>query len=285
MKVLVTGRGGQLASEFESINKENSNWTFVGISDLDITDKDAVKTYFENHWFDVVINCSAYTAVDKAEDEVDICNDVNHTGVKHLILSCAKHNIKLIHYSTDYVFDGNSELPYKETDPTNPIGVYGKTKRAGEKVIENSLVESIIIRTSWVYSAYGNNFVKTIIRLGNQLDSLGVVADQYGSPTYAKDLAYFTIGILKSENYTWLKGGEYFHFSNQGQCSWFDFAKKIFEIEGISVKIYPLDTSDYPTKAKRPKYSILDKSKTENVFGISIPSWDKSLELMLNNVS
>ena len=282
MKALVTGKGGQLASEFEALKGFDPNWTFFSEKDLDITNKTLVSSYFESNSFDLVINCAAYTAVDKAEDEKELAFKVNAEGVKNLLDACERIGAKLIHYSTDYVFDGNSKEPYSEVDIPNPKSVYGLSKLMGEEyILQNKNVQSIILRTSWVYSSNGNNFVKTMIRLGSEKDELGIVADQLGSPTYAKDLAEDTLRVLVNDNYQWSQG-DLFHYSNNGSCSWFEFAQNIFEYANIDIQLNKLNTEDYPTKASRPKYSLLDKSKFQDTFNIHIRDWKISLLEMLN---
>ena len=281
MKVVVTGKGGQLASELESLKGFDPNWTFISEQDLDITNKLSVVGFFELNRFDLVINCAAYTAVDKAEDEKELAFKVNAEGTKNLLEACERMDAKFIHYSTDYVFDGSSKEPYTELDTPNPNSVYGASKRKGEEyILKNNKVKSVILRTSWVYSSYGNNFVKTMIRLGSEKKELGIVSDQIGSPTYAKDLAKDTLNILNNENYQWSRG-DVFHYSNNGSCSWYEFADKIFEKTNTYVKLKKLKTEDYPTKARRPKYSLLDKSKFENTFNIQIRDWRTSLIDML----
>ena len=281
MKVVVTGKGGQLASELESLKGFDPNWTFLSEQDLDITDKLSVVGFFELNRFDLVINCAAYTAVDKAEDEKELAFKVNSEGTKNLLEACERMDAKFIHYSTDYVFDGSSKEPYTELDTPNPNSVYGASKRKGEEyILKNNKVKSVILRTSWVYSSYGNNFVKTMIRLGSEKKELGIVSDQIGSPTYAKDLAKDTLNILNNENYQWSRG-DVFHYSNNGSCSWYEFADIIFEKTNTYVKLKKLKTEDYPTKARRPKYSLLDKSKFESTFNIQIRHWKTSLLEML----
>lgn len=284
MKILVTGKDGQLASEFEFLSKDNKDWFFTGIDELDITDQSEVFSFFNKHNFDILINCAAYTAVDKAEDEFDISYAVNCEGVKNLMLACEKHHTKFIHFSTDYVFDGESNIPYKEDDKTNPIGVYGKTKRAGEEVLINGFIKSIIIRTSWVYSSFGNNFVKTMIKLGETKDELNIVADQIGSPTYARDLALATIEILNNRDYKWKTGADIFHFSNEKKCSWFEFAQKIFSIKNVKIQCNSISSDTYITKAKRPKFSLLNKEKFKYTFNHQVPDWEDSLIRMLKEV-
>ena len=277
MKVVVTGKGGQLASEFEALKGFDLNWTFLSEQDLDITNKSSVSSYFKSNSFDLVINCAAYTAVDKAEDEEERAFMVNAEGTKNLLEACEQIGAKFIHYSTDYVFDGSSKEPYTELDTPNPNSVYGASKLKGEEyILANQKVKSIILRTSWVYSSYGNNFVKTMIRLGGERDEIGVVSDQIGSPTYAKDLAEHTLRIINNDNYKWTQG-DVFHYSNKGSCSWFEFARTIFELTNITVQLSQLKTEDYSTKARRPKYSLLDKSKFQRTFNIQIRDWKLSL--------
>ena len=281
MKVVVTGKGGQLASEFEDLKELDANWVFLSAQDLDITSRDSVLSYFNLITCDLIINCAAYTAVDKAEDEAELAFKVNAEGTKNLLEACELMGAKLIHYSTDYVFDGNSIEPYSELDTPSPNSVYGLSKLKGEEyILENKKVKSIILRTSWVYSSYCNNFVKTMIRLGSEKEKLGIVADQLGSPTYAKDLAEDTLKILLDDNYNWVNA-DIFHYSNNGRCSWFEFAKRIFEYTNKDIYLNALSTKEYPTKAVRPKYSLLDKKKFETTFNTKIKHWEISLGEML----
>lgn len=281
MKVIVTGKGGQLASEFEQLKGSDSSWTFLSVEDLDITDNLAVEDYFSNINFDVIINCAAYTAVDKAEEDLELAYAVNEKGVGNLADACYKYGSRLIHYSTDYVFNGESFIPYAENDSTEPKSVYGKSKLDGEKLLkENDTVESVILRTSWVYSNFGQNFVKTMLRLGKEKSELGVVSDQIGSPTFARDLAEDTLKILENSNYQW-KNGDIFHYSNEGNCSWYDFAKQIFCFADIKVKLNALSSEEFPTRAVRPKFSLLDKSKFKKTFKVEINHWKNSLENMI----
>jgi len=280
MRVVVTGKGGQLASELQNIMETDKNWSFLSEQELDITEIDVVMRHFSKTSYDFIINCAAYTNVDKAEDETLSCFDVNEKGVENLLEACKITGAKLIHYSTDYVFDGERKVPYHERDTTNPIGNYGKSKLAGENAIKLSGIKSIIIRTSWVYSNYGHNFVKTMVNLADHRNEIGIVGDQIGSPTNAEDLANVTIQILRNNNYDWLVG-EVFHYSNEGSCSWYKFGEEIFKHLKSSVLLNEVSTEDYPTKAERPKYSLLDKSKIKRTFGISIPTWQASLERML----
>lgn len=281
MKVVVTGMGGQLALEFKALKGLDSNWTFLSKNELDITNRILVLSYFKSISCDLIINCAAYTSVDNAEENKELAFKVNAEGTKNLLDSCELIGSKFIHYSTDYVFDGNSKIPYNELDPSNPYSLYGLSKCKGEKyILENKKIKSIILRTSWLYSSYGKNFVKTMIKLGREKNKIGIVADQFGSPTYANDLAKDTLKILSDDNYQWING-DIFHYSNNGFCTWFDFAKKIFEYSNNDVYIKPLSSKEYPAKVLRPKYSLLDKTKFERTFNIKIRDWEISLSEML----
>jgi len=281
MTILVTGANGQLGSEIRSLSEVfvDLNFIFKDLPDLDICNFVELDQFVDENKIDSIINCAAYTAVDKAEEDGKIAQKVNAEGVLNLVKVLKKGNGKLIHISTDYVFDGESFMPYKESDSVSPIGVYGNTKREGELSVINSDIDGIVIRTSWLYSSYGNNFVKTMLRLGNDRDQLGVIFDQVGTPTYAKDLAFTCLTILSKskENKISLKGKVY-HFSNEGVASWYDFAKAIMVIADVNCKVNPIETKDYPTPAKRPHYSVLNKSKIKNDFEIEIPYWRDSLE-------
>ncbi len=280
MVVLVTGANGQLgqAIQFVAGNYPNINFVFCSSSDLDITSKENCEFVFNKEKPDFCINAAAYTAVDKAESEPEQAHLINCIGAKNLAESCKNFNAKLIHISTDFVFDGSKNEPYNETDLTSPKAVYGQTKLDGEIAIQEVFDAYFIIRTSWVYSQFGNNFMKTMLRLASERDSLSVVSDQIGTPTNAVDLAECLLTIitehskLKTEHY-----GVY-NFSNEGQCSWFDFAKKIFELKKISINLQPIPTTSFPTPAERPKYSVLDKSKIKRVFGVEVSDWEESLK-------
>lgn len=278
MNILITGAKGQLGSEIqvESQLYKEYNFFFEDSKSLDVTKKEVVRSYIEEHNISVVINCAAYTAVDQAEMDVENAEAVNILGVKNIISALARRpNSKFIHISTDYVFNGTNSIPYKETDEVNPIGVYGKTKREGEELILNSKISGVILRTSWLYSSFGNNFVKTMMRLGNERESLNVVFDQVGSPTYAKDLAKLCLFLLDKD----FQGkSKIYHYSNEGVLSWYDFAKSIMEIANIDCEVYPIETKDYPTTAKRPNYSLLNTSKIKKDFNIEIPYWKDSLK-------
>ncbi|RRJ86345.1 dTDP-4-dehydrorhamnose reductase [Paenimyroides tangerinum] len=280
MKTLITGSNGQLGQCIKEISEQYPTIDFVFVSrkELDITKELDVKAYFESNKFDFVINCAAYTAVDKAESDIENARLVNATATKYLAQSSAKQNIPFIHISTDYVFDGMISEPRKETDEVNPINIYGQTKLEGEELALAINPRTIIIRTSWVYSNYGNNFVKTMLRLFQERKELNVINDQIGSPTNALDLAEALIQIVLSKKITY----GIFNYSNEGKCSWFDFALKIKEQSNSNITINPIPTTAYPTPAKRPIFSLLDKSKIKTTYQISVPDWENSLERMMN---
>lgn len=286
MVVLVTGSNGQLGQSLQFIAKSypNIDFKFCDSATLDITNLENVKHIFQEYNPSFCINTAAYTAVDKAESEPEKAFAINVTGAKNLAEICKEYDTALIHISTDFVFDGTAIIPYSETDFTNPKSVYGQTKLDGEKAIQAILQKHIIIRTSWVYSQFGNNFLKTMLRLGSEKDTLSVVNDQIGTPTNAVDLADVILQIIqtKTQHPTPTNFGIY-NFSNLGQCSWFDFAKKIFEIHDINIDLKPIPTASYPTPAERPKYSVLDKSKIIDTFGIEIISWEESLKTVIFN--
>jgi dTDP-4-dehydrorhamnose reductase len=275
MVILVTGASGQLGQAIQYIAPDYSDCQFIFASsqDLDITNQERVNNFFDTNKIDFCINAAAYTAVDKAESEIEKAEAINVVGSKNLAIACKKNKAKLIHISTDFVFDGTSNKPYLETDVTNPLGIYGKTKLEGEQAVASEMNEYFIIRTSWVYSQFGNNFMKTMLRLASEKDSLSIVNDQIGSPTNAVDLAKATLAIVKSNSEAY---GTY-NFSNEGIASWYDFAKEIFKVNNISIEVNPIPTEAFPTPAKRPKYSVLDKSKTKKTFGIQIKTWQESL--------
>ncbi|MGZ2369857.1 dTDP-4-dehydrorhamnose reductase [Ancylomarina sp. YFZ004] len=233
--------------------------------------------FIVDHQVEAIINCAAYTAVDKAEEDTHLAKLVNATAVSNLVIMAEEKNLKLIHISTDYVFDGTSHIPYTEDMAVSPLGVYGRTKREGEEFVINSTSDSILIRTSWLYSTFGNNFVKTMLRLGNEREGLGVIFDQVGTPTYARDLAQTCLEILsKSERLD--SKGKVYHFSNEGVTSWYDFAKAIMKMGKVDCQVNPIESKDYPTPAARPHYSVLNKSKIKADFGVQIPYWRDSLK-------
>jgi len=278
MKILITGANGQLGNELKLLGKKFPDYqlVFTDIDELDITDMQAVSAYFDKMQPDVVVNCAGYTAVDKAEQEPDLALKINALAVRNLSNACGEFNALFIHISTDYIFNGKSCRPYVETDTPAPASSYGKSKYAGETQMQSSCRNGIILRTSWLYSATGNNFVKTILKYGKERGNLNVVYDQVGCPTYAKDLAAAILEILPE-----LKdheGVEIFHYANEGVASWFDFAKAIVEFSGIKCLIHPIETRDYPLPAIRPFYSVLNKGKFKSRFGLEIPYWKDSLE-------
>lgn len=288
--ILITGAGGQLGSEFRYLSggvqdnqpvskaPDNFNFIFVTRKELDIENTQQVADFCKQNNINVIVNCAAYTAVDKAEQEIEQANAINHLAVKNLAKIAKEQNIKLIHISTDYVFDGTAHKPYKEDDITNPQSVYGKTKLAGEVAMKGiNSASSIIIRTSWVYSEFGNNFVKTMLRLGQERDELSVVCDQIGSPTNARDLANAILEMIPQLKNTDV---EIYHYSNAGVCSWYDFTKAIFEINKIECQVNAIPSEAYPTPASRPYYSVLDNNKIHTGYGIKKLHWRKSLSDM-----
>jgi dTDP-4-dehydrorhamnose reductase len=288
MRVLITGSKGQLGSEIKELASEYENLqcVFKDLPELDICDAEVLNTFIIDQHINAVINCAGYTAVDKAEEEALIAQKVNSEGVLNLANALKKVDGKLIHISTDYVFDGNHSQPYKESDPVSPIGVYGQTKRAGELAVLNGSIDAIVIRTSWLYSVYGNNFVKTMLRLGNEKKSIQVVSDQKGTPTFAKDLAKTCLDILSDASSTKIsKKGSLYHYSDEGVTSWYNFATAIMEIGNIDCKVIPIETKDYPTQARRPMYSVLDKSKIKSDFKVTIPHWRDSLTNCIKKIN
>ena len=275
MNVLVTGANGQLGSEIQNNTHRISNYYFSDADSLDITDAQAIRAFVQQHAIDLIVNCAAYTNVDKAEDDCATAQAINHTAVAHLASVCKEFQLPLIHISTDYVFGGTKNTPYSETDATQPLGVYGRTKLAGEQAIQNSGIEHLIIRTSWLYSLrFGNNFVKTIQRLSGERPQLKVVADQVGTPTNAADLADFIVQAIEN---AWYRGKrEVYHFSNEGVCSWYDFAVAIVAASGNVCEVLPCTSAEFPSKVTRPSYSVLDKTKLKTDFGYRIPYWRDS---------
>lgn len=283
-KILVTGGNGQLGSEIRELSNNYPAYMFLFTDkeELSIIDENAVNTFFDEHQPAFCINCAAYTAVDKAEDAAErpLVEALNADAASYLAKACAQHNTKFIHVSTDYVFDGNNTVPYKETDTTEPTSVYGITKLGGEQQAM-AYTDSIIIRTAWVYSPYGKNFVKTMLHLLHNKPQISVVSDQYGTPTYAADLAAVIMQIIASGK--WHPG--VYHYTNEGQISWYEFALAIKEITGAACEVKAIPTSEYPTPAKRPAWSVLDKSKIREVYSIVIPGWRESLEACISNIS
>ena len=288
MVVIVTGASGQLGQALQSLVNQyvDIDFKFYSSSELNITDFEQCKVVFEKVKPDFCINAAAYTAVDKAESEKDKAQLINVDGVRNLAKACKENNTVLLHISTDFIFDGTATKPYSEESIPNPNSVYGQTKLDGEKAIQAVLDHYFIIRTSWVYSEFGNNFMKTMLRLGSERDSLSVVNDQIGTPTNAVDLAKALLKIIISCDTEFISASHFgvYNFSNEGQCSWYDFAKKIFEINNINIDLKPIPTSSYPTPAKRPAYSVLDKTKTKSVFDVEVKEWEDSLR-SVNKVS
>jgi len=277
-KILVTGANGQLGSELRNLAPKYPQYTFffTDVEELDITNQQAIETFVKDNSINAIINCAAYTAVDKAESEQELAEKINHTAVRYLAEVAKKFGAQMIHISTDYVFDGTKTTPYMETDVPNPQSVYGWTKLRGEQVLQEvNPTNSCIIRTSWVYSAYGHNFVKTMLRLGKEKKELKVVADQLGSPTYAGDLAATILTILPQLNNETV---EIYHYTNEGICGWAEFAAEIFKQSKLNCKVIPIPTTDYPTPAKRPGYSVMEKEKIKQTFEVAIPKWNDSLK-------
>ena len=289
MNILITGANGQLGNEMRVLSAEHPQHTyfFTDIAELDITSRDAVKAFVTENNIHIIVNCAAYTNVDKAEIDEDIAHKINASAVENLGLSGAK----VIHISTDYVFSGDACIPYSETDPVAPRTAYGRTKREGEKLLQAVSAEAIIIRTAWLYSTFGNNFVKTMLRLGQERDNLGVVFDQIGSPTYAADLAAVIFAAIHSPE--WHAG--VYHFTNEGVCSWYDFTHEIFALSQsllsedqskkiASCNLRPILSSEYQYQTPRPHFSVLNKSKIKQTFGISIPHWTDALQVCLEKL-
>lgn len=284
MKILITGANGQLGRELHaSLERQLPGQTvYTDAEQLDITDARQVEDFISTGNFTHIVNCAAYTAVDKAESDQTMCYRINADAVCNLASVAAKCGCKVIHISTDYVFDGRAHSPYRETDKVNPLSNYGASKRKGEMVLLSLCPDAIIIRTAWLYSTTGHNFVKTMLKLGRENKEIRVVSDQVGTPTYASDLAEAIVGILRARQ--WTPG--IFHFTDEGVCSWYDFSKAIFRYAGIrNCKVIPINTEDYSTAAVRPPYSVLDKTTIKKTYGIEIPHWEESLALCIARLS
>ena len=277
MNILITGANGQLGNEMRVLSAQHTHHTyfFTDIDELDITSREAVKQFVSGNAIDIIVNCAAYTNVDKAEIDENLAHKINASAVENLGLSGAR----VIHISTDYVFSGEACVPYAETDSVAPRTAYGRTKREGEKLLQAVSDEAIIIRTAWLYSTFGNNFVKTMLRLGSERKELGVVFDQTGTPCYARDLAKVVLLCLDKDF-----EGQILHFSNEGVCSWYDFALKIMQLGKKDCHVRPIRTADYPTHATRPAYSVLDKADIKQFLGIEIPHWEESLNECLKRL-
>ena len=276
MNILVTGSNGQLGNELRLLAPENAqhNFLFTDIEELDITNKTAVFDFVSLNKVEMIINCAAYTAVDRAESDEDVARLINALAVLNLGEAASETGAKIVHMSTDYVFNGKSYLPYKETDMPEPASAYGRTKLEGEQLLSEACPDAVIIRTAWLYSEFGNNFVKTMLRLGKERDSLNVVYDQIGSPTFAGDLAQTIMTIVNADKWV---GGIY-HFTNEGICSWYDFTCAIHQLAGIQCDVRPIRSEQYPTPTERPHYSVLDKEKIKATYGVSVPHWYDALQ-------
>lgn len=282
MNILVTGALGQLGSELRRLAGQHPSHTFffTDVAELDITNAERVNQFVSQHAIALTINCAAFTAVDKAEQAAELCEAINHDGPRVLAQAMNEYHGAMIHVSTDYVFDGTASTPYTEDIPTRPIGVYGRTKLRGEEAVRSCCPTSVVVRTAWLYSSFGNNFVKTMLRLGRERSELGVVFDQIGSPTYARDLAVALLTIVEKG----IVPGIY-HFTNEGVCSWYDFTRAIHQLAGItSCQVRPIHTADYPTPAERPHFSVLDKSKFKATYDTTIPWWEESLRNCLQEL-
>jgi len=280
--VLVTGSKGQLGNEIQVLapSYPQFNFIFTDIEELDICNRQSVDDFFAAHKIDLLINCAAYTAVDRAEDDRLMCYQINKDAVGYLGEASARHGVKMLHISTDYVFDGKSYIPYTEEIPMSPTSVYGQSKAEGEQLLTSVLQDAVIVRTSWLYSSFGNNFVKTMLRLGRERTSLQVVFDQVGTPTYAADLADALLQIISAGK---LIPGIY-HYSNEGVCSWYDFALSIFKLAKIECDVSPINSKDYPTKTPRPHYSVLNKQKVKSTYNLRIAHWEDSLGLCIQKL-
>jgi len=289
MFILVTGANGQLGKSIKSLVKQqktSDSFVFVTRNQLDLSSPSSIKNYFETHKFDLIINCAAYTSVDKAEHYQEEADMINHIAVKKIAEIAKSNNIKLIHISTDFVFNGLKHKPYFESDACSPLNIYGKTKLEGENAILSIMkFNAIIIRTSWVYSEYGNNFVDTILKLIQKDTDLNIVSDQIGTPTYAADLGQAILSIIKSEKFNAGKQeSTIYHYSNEGECNWYDFAKEIVNISGTQRTINPIKTEDYPTTAKRPLNTLMSKDKISKEFGLKINFWNDALKICMKNI-
>lgn len=285
MNILVTGCYGQLGNEMRKIAMEQNGhqWFFTDVDTLDICNGEAVENAFSEHQIDVCVNCAAYTAVDMAEDQPEIASFINAFAPQLLAETCRRHHALLVHISTDYVFNGNADIPYKEEDPIDPKSAYGQTKAAGERLIRESGCKHLIVRTAWLYSSTGKNFVKTMLQLAETRDTINVVCDQQGTPTWAGDLALTIMALIN--HYGSSEVRETFHFTNEGVTTWNQFAEAVFEIAGKNCRVNPITTEQYPTKACRPAYSVLDKTKIKTTLGIEIPFWKDSLMVCMKEIN
>ncbi len=281
--ILVTGANGQVGQELQQLAAKfpQFKFTFTDVDDLDITDLAALALLFAKENFDYCLNCAAYTAVDKAEENPELAETINVTGTENLAKACAEHKVRLLHLSTDYVYHNAQNTPFRETDPTNPQNVYARTKLEGDQKALQINAQTLVIRTSWVYSSFGHNFVKTMLRLGRERDRLKVVFDQIGTPTYAHDLAQTMLTMIKKVENGQVDANHWsgiYHYSNEGVTSWYDFAVAIFDLENVDCTVAPIRSEEYPTAAQRPPFSLLDKVKIRQTFGLEIPHWRGSLK-------
>ncbi len=283
MNILITGSNGQLGNEMRLLGQKNEQHTFfyTDVEELDITNKTAICNYVNTNDIDLIINCAAFTAVDRAESEESLARLLNALAVLNLGEAASEKGAGIIHISTDYVFNGKACIPYRESDEPDPQSAYGRTKLEGEQLLLQACPDAVIIRTAWLYSEFGNNFVKTMIRLGRERDNLNVVFDQIGSPTYAGDLAQAIMTIVNADK--WIPG--IYHFTNEGVCSWYDFTKAIHSIAGIDCNVQPIRSEQYPTPTERPHYSVLDKAKIKEVYGVDVPHWYDGLQRCLQNMN
>ena len=274
--ILITGSNGQLGNEMQQAAKRfpQFNYIYTDVAELDICNKTALDAFVKANGVNIIVNCAAYTAVDKAETDVELCYRINAEAVQNIGEVAKANGLKVVHVSTDYVFDGTNYLPYNEEMPVCPATMYGKSKLAGEEALKASCDEYVILRTAWLYSSYGNNFVKTMIKLGTERDNLNVIFDQIGTPTYAADLADAILNILAHN--TFVSG--IYHYSDEGVCSWYDFTKSIHKLKNISCNVLPIETKDYPALTPRPHFSVLNKAKIKATYQISIPHWEDSLK-------
>ena len=284
MNILITGANGQLGNEMRLLSREShkDSYFFTDVAELNITNLLDIRAFVKLNNIHVIVNCAAYTNVDKAEDDVEMCDLINNKAVEYLAIVAKEHDCVLVHVSTDYVFSGKGNLPCTEEQVTSPLGVYGKTKLEGEDAIRSVGCKYLIFRTAWLYSEFGNNFVKTMIRLTTEKDSLKVVFDQVGSPTYAGDLGKLIFSIIEKRQYEQYQG--IYHFSNEGVCSWYDFAKEISFIAGTDCDIQPCHSDEFPSKVTRPAFSVLDKTKVKRDFQFEVPYWKVSLTKCINKL-
>lgn len=284
MNILITGANGQLGNMMRllSVESKSDSYFFTDVAELDITKLNDIRAFVKNNNINIIVNCAAYTNVDKAEDDVELADLINNKAVENLAVAAKECDCALIHVSTDYVFSGKGNLPCTEEQVTSPLGIYGKTKLDGELAVQKTACKYLIFRTAWLYSEFGNNFVKTMIRLTTEKDSLKVVVDQVGSPTYAGDLANLIFSIIEKRQHEEYQG--IYHFSNEGVCSWYDFAKEISSIAGTDCNIQPCHSDEFPSKVTRPAFSVLDKTKVKNDFQFAVPYWKDSLIKCINKL-